>query len=301
VIGEQRRAMALMLGFALAWVLLEEVVGRRLQGHYHLMQIVWCRYAVHLLALLLLFGWRNPGRLWRTRRRAFHVLRSLCMLAMPLSFALSLQTQLQPNSVWALFWLAPLGALWIAHWALGERCTPAVWAATAVATAAAVVMQSPGADLVSPAVVLPLLMALSFAVYLVMTRRLTGESVHANLFYTALGVFAMLTPFMPMVWVMPSAADAIVLAGIGVVGLLALLLLDRAVALSPLDTSAPFLFAHTLALLTIGWQLQGHAPAHGVLAGAAVIAATLTALWWRARRRSATAPIAFDGRERPTP
>ena len=295
----QRRAMALMAAFALAWVVLEEVVGRRLQGHYHLMQIVWCRYAVHLLALLLLFGWTDPARLWRTRRPVFHLLRSLCMLVMPLTFALSLQTAVRPNSVWALFWLAPLVGLLIAQWTLGERSAPAVWAATAVVTAAALAILSPGRDVLSPAIVLPLLMALSFAVYLVMTRRLTGEAVRANLFYTALGVFAVLTPVMPMVWVTPNAADLIVLMGIGVVGLLSLFLLDRAVALAPLDASTPFLFAHALGLLALGWLLQGHPPAPAALAAAAVVAAVLVALWWHAGRTQGSTTIAFDGQGRP--
>jgi drug/metabolite transporter (DMT)-like permease len=292
--------MALMAGFALAWVLLEEVVGSRLQGQYHLMQIVWCRYAVHLLALLLLFGWTDPGRLWRTGRPAFQLLRSLCMLVMPLTFALALQTSVRPNSVWALFWLAPLAALLIARWVLGERCSPAVWATTGMATVVALAILSPGADVLSPAVVLPLLMGLSFAVYLAMTRRLTGEAVRANLFYTAFGVFAVLTPFMPMVWVTPSAGDAIVLTGIGVVGLLALFLLDRAVALAPLGVSTPFLFAHVLGSLAIGWYLFGHAPPRAALAAAALVAAMLIALWWRAGR-AAAATIVFDHAGRPAP
>ena len=38
-------------GFGVAWVVLEAVVGARMQGHYHLMQVVWCRYAVHLATL----------------------------------------------------------------------------------------------------------------------------------------------------------------------------------------------------------------------------------------------------------
>jgi drug/metabolite transporter (DMT)-like permease len=301
VIGASRRAMALMAGFALAWVVLEEVVGRRLQGHYHLMQIVWCRYAFHLLALVLLFGWTERSRLWRTRRPTFHLLRSTCMLVMPLTFALSLQTHVQPNSVWALFWLAPLAALLIARWTLAETVTPAVWVATAVATAAALAVLSPGADAMSPGAVLPLLMALSFAVYLAMTRRLTGEAVYANLFYTALGVFALLTPFMPMVWVTPSVGDAVVLGCIGVVGLLALFLLDRAVALAPLDVSTPFLFAHLLGSLAVGWYLLGRVPTHVVLAGATLVAAVLGVLWWRAARPHVPATIAFDHAGRPAP
>jgi drug/metabolite transporter (DMT)-like permease len=140
---------------------------------------------------------------------------------------------------------------------------------------------------------------LSFAVYLVMTRRLTGEAVRANLFYTAIGVFVLLTPVMPMVWVTPTVGDAVVLAGIGLVGLLTLFLLDRAVALAPLSTSTPFLFAHALGLLTVGWHLQGHVPAPVALGAAAAVATTLIGLWWRAGRPTPAASIAFDGGGRP--
>src|SRR6185436_4624638 len=96
-----RRAMLLLALFALAWAFVEGVFGARLQLHYALMQVVWCRYAAHLACLLLLFGWRRPARLWRTRRPGFQLARSLLMLVMPASFALSLAAGDRAGTVWA--------------------------------------------------------------------------------------------------------------------------------------------------------------------------------------------------------
>jgi hypothetical protein len=81
--------------------------------------------------------------------------------------------------------------------------------------------------LVEAVVAAALTSAASFSLYVVMTRMLRGESLRANLFYTALGVFAVLSLFMPTVWVTPTSHDARVMVLIGALGLVALLALDR--------------------------------------------------------------------------
>lgn len=287
-----RRAIALMAGFSLAWVLLEEVVGRRLQGQYHLLQIVWCRYAVHLVAMGLLFGWRQPQRLWQTRRPWFQLSRSLLMLVMPLTFALSLQAGLQVGSVWSVFWLAPLFVLLIVRATSNERVPAIAWAVAAGCGLATAAILRPGGDLLSFAAWMPLAMALSFAAYVVMTRSLRHEAVQANLFYTAVGVFIVLTPLQPSIWVMPTLSDALVLGAIGIVGLFTLLLLDRAAALAPLWTSTPFAYVHAPALLALAWLAHRQAPSLIALAAAAAIAGLLAHQWWRAGPvRPAAAPL----------
>jgi drug/metabolite transporter (DMT)-like permease len=290
------RAIALMAGFSLAWVLLEEVVGRRLQGQYHLLQIVWCRYAVHLVVMALLFGWRQPERLWQTRRPWFQLSRSLLMLVMPLTFAMSLQAGLQVGSVWAVFWAAPLLVLLIVRATSNERVPAIAWVVAAGCGVATAVIMRPADDLLSIAAWMPLAMALSFAAYVVMTRSLRHETVRANLFYTALGVFIVLTPLQPSIWVMPTLRDALVLAAIGIVGLFTLLLLDRAAALSPLWTSTPFAYVHAPALLALAWVSHRHAPSLTALAAAAVIAGLLTRQWWSVGPvRPAESPLTRPG------
>ena len=122
-------------------------------------------------------------------------------------------------------------------------------------------------------------MALSFSVYVVMTRSLASERVLANLFYTALGVFLALTPFMPMVWVTPSWHDACVLIGIGVLGLVALFALDRSASLAPVSAIAPILYIQVVGLALVEF-LNGHSLSRRTLAGAAVIVA-IAGFQWR--------------------
>lgn len=278
--------MALFAAFALAWVALEEVVGARLQKAYPLMQVVWCRYAVHLLLLLAIFAWLQPQRLWRTQRPGFHLLRSLCMLVMPLSFVAALQAGVHADAVWSLFWLAPLMLLPIAARWLGERASARTWWTSLGGSLSAALMLWPRQGLpLGVGLLLPLVMALSFAVYVVMTRSLRTEAVQANLFYTAFGVFAVLTPFIPALWVMPTPADALVLAAIGAVGLIALLLLDRAAAAAPLSLAGPALYVYLPALALVDWWLDGGAPGQRMMLAVALVAALMALLW---RQLSAT-------------
>lgn len=277
-LGEGRRALLLLALFVLSWTLLEGVVGAQFQRPYHLMQIVWCRYAVHLACLLLVCGWRGPSRLWRTRRPVFQLLRSLCMLVMPLSFALALAGGVGGHTVWALFWVAPLLILALARGWLRESVPPLAWVAAALGALAAVLLLQPHWPAAPGRLAWPLAMAASFALYVAMTRQLREETVQANLFYTAAGVFALLTPLMPWVWVTPSAHDALVLAGIGVVGLLGLWALDRACEAAPVSLAAPVLVLHLAGMFGIDALARGIGPSRGqwlalLLIGAAVLLA----------------------------
>jgi drug/metabolite transporter (DMT)-like permease len=274
-----RSAMLLLALFAFAWAFVEGVFGARLQLHYSLMQVVWCRYAAHLACLGLIVGWRAPSRLWRTRRVGFQLSRSLLMLLMPGSFALSLVAGDRPGTVWALFWVSPLLILGFARLALGERVPRWVWAVAAIGSGVAAVMAEPALPRSLAGALLPIVMALSFSIYVVMTRSLRDEPVQANLFFTALGVFALLTPLMPFVWVMPNLHDAALLAGIGIVGLLALWALDRACERAPVAQVAPTLHVHLLCMALIEWGAAGEPFTHRDLLGTVWIAVALLALW----------------------
>jgi drug/metabolite transporter (DMT)-like permease len=249
--GEGHRALLLMCVFALAWALLEGVVGAQLQNPYSLMQIVWCRYAAHLLLMLLVWGWREPSRLWRTRRPVFHLVRSLCMLVMPLSFAMALHVGDGIHTVWALFWVAPVMILALAVWWLGERVPVTAWLAVALGLLATYLMLDPRWPSSLGTLVWPLIMAMSFALYVAMTRSLRNEPVLTNLFYTALGVFALLSLAMPWSWTVPTLHDGVVLTTIGVVGFGALWALDQACEASQLSSTAPALYLHLAGMVMI--------------------------------------------------
>lgn len=279
--------MLLLTAFTLAWALVEDVFGARLQGHYHLMQVVWCRYAAHLVLMLALCGWRTPP-MWRTQRLGFHLGRSLCMLVMPLSFALALTMGDGAGTVWAVFWVSPLVVLMLARLLLGERVPAWLWGVAAVGEVVAVLMLEPSLPRTLGGLALPLLMALSFSLYVVMTRSLRQEPVQVNLFYTALGVFLPLSVLMPFVWVTPGWHDALILSAIGVFGCGALWALDRACESAPVSRSAPTLHVHLLFIAVLDWAVAGEGLSARSMLGMTLIVAMLVVLWWWQPRQAST-------------
>lgn len=276
-----RQAMLLFALFSLLWVLMEEELGALFQHRYELAQVVWCRYAVHLSLLGVLFGWRGPQQLWRTGRRSLQLQRSICMVVMPFSFILALQAGAAADEVWSLFWVAPLAVLAIARrWPpdAAPFASRRVWWICAGCTLAAALMMWPHLwPFVWPTGLWPVAaaaMAFSFAVYVVMTRSLRDEPVQTNLFYSALGPILALAPFMPGVWLMPTLHDAAVMFSIGALGLVALWALDRAVASAPLSLSAPALYTYLPILGAIDWWAQGntHTRREVVMVGAICLA-----------------------------
>ena len=123
-----RRAMMWAIVFALCWAVLEIGLGSLLRNPYPLLQIVWCRYAVHLGVAAAIWAWRRPP-MWQTERPAFQLARSLLMLTMPGAFAWAVMAGVSVEFVWAVFWIAPLLIVAFAGVALGERpprrsCSP---------------------------------------------------------------------------------------------------------------------------------------------------------------------------------
>jgi drug/metabolite transporter (DMT)-like permease len=222
--------------------------------------VVFTRYAVHLAVMLAVWGWREPSTLWRTRRPVYQLARSLLMLSMPASWIVAAQQGVEPATVLSIFWLSPLLILGFARVVLGERPSPALWIATAVASAGVVVLLEPGSMPSAKLVVFPIGMAVSFSLYVAMTRSLRDETTRANLFYTALGVALVLSFAMPRLWVTPSAHDLLVMSGVGVLGLLALWALDRMAAAAPVSTSAPFACLQVAFAIAFDWGVRREHP-----------------------------------------
>lgn len=287
-----QRAMALMVAFGALWASVE-VVAAPLLHHHSPYQVVWMRYAVHLLLLLAICSWRDPSVLWRTGRPTYQLARSMLMLGMPASWAIAMNAGVPGDTQMGLFWLSPLFVLLLAGWMLGERIGARTWVVAGVACAGSLLVHPLHGVAHVWLLVLPLAMALCLALYVVMTRALRTETTRANLFYTALGVFAALTPAMPFVWTAPSVGELGVMVVVGGLGLLTLLALDRCAGLAPLAVSAPLLYAQLL--VTVAVQLL---PTHGafhvpwrLLVGALLIAAALI-YFWSADAQPARSPAA---------
>jgi drug/metabolite transporter (DMT)-like permease len=273
----KRRVMAWAGLFAVTWALLDILVGLGLHGQYHIMQIVWCRYAAHLAAVALIWGIRRPT-LWRTRRPLFQIARSLMMLAMPASFAWAIHEGVSLDFVEALFWTAPLQIVLVAWVFLGERPPLSAWAAAVLGSAGCAAIFGHLLSGSPLGVVLALVGSLSFSAYVVMTRSLRTEPAPTNLLYTGLAVFLVITPFIPQIWTWPTLQDGGVLGLIGVGGVGALYALERACETGSTWLTAIMLSAQAMCvgLLDVG---TGTSPSPHTGLGVIVLTVVIGAFW----------------------
>jgi drug/metabolite transporter (DMT)-like permease len=265
-----------MATFAATWALIEAVAAGVLV-RYSPFQVVFTRYGVHLLFLFVLVR-GSPRVLVRTTRPAFQVARSLLMLGMPACYVFSVQSGVPQSTLMMIFWLSPLLVMGLSAAFLREPTSPADAGVALLAAFGTLLMTGRGPLTPASLTIFPLGMALTFSAYVVMTRALRTEPTSANLFYTALGPFLALAPFMPALWVTPTWRDALVMVSIGVVGLFALYALDRATAMAPLSRSAPFLYLELPLAMLLEWGLGRFQPGHRALLGIVTVPCCLAVL-----------------------
>jgi len=252
------------------WAVIEEVARTVPRGHSTL-QLVWVRYATHLAAMVIVLVPRRGTGFLRTGRPGMQVVRSLLMLIMPLCF-IGAVTRMGTGTTWSLFWLSPLAVVAVARGALEERVSVVGWGAACAGMAGAVLVLAPhGFPRTPVGLALALGMAASFGAYQLMTRRFIAETTEANLFYTALYVWLALTLILPAFWTPMTWEAARPMMTIGLVGLGALLALDRALHLAPASVVAPLGYTQILWTHFVfgGWAGRGGSVA--AMAGAALI------------------------------
>ncbi len=262
----------LMLVAGLGWVM-AMTMARFISRDAPIQQVVWGRYAVHLVVLLLFMFPRRRGDLWSTAKPVRQIARGLMMLAMPSLFLLG-AANLSIDDVWALVWLSQLLAVGLGAFVLGEKTPIGCWVATALGFLGFLIFYSPSSDILNPmASLLPIGSGLAFAIFQVLSRTMHDEATSTGIFYTALCVVIPLAFLPGSVVPVPGLADTTFIVGMGLSWLAVLVAIDEALKRAPLGIVAPLLFSSLLFKIAIGWLLFGDSITLRKLAAALMVAA----------------------------
>lgn len=274
-----------------------DTIAKLLTETYSVGQIVLFRSVFGLLPALWLIrreieGWRSL----RVRRWDLHLLRGATYAgaAGSIFFSLSL---LSLAEAYAILFLAPLIITALSALLLGEAVDRFRWIAVAVGFAGVMIILAPdigGADgFLSLGALAALAGAFCYAVTMVLVRLMGRTETSAAIFFWGIalvGVFAV-----PMVWiggwVWPTALDFALLAGLGIIGGIAFLLLTEAFRLHPPALLAPFEYSTLLWGVIFGFWIWGDLPAATVWIGGAVIVASGLAIVNRERRSAPPTPV----------
>lgn len=255
---------------AVAWTVIESL-PIFMTARYSLYQIVWMRYAAHLVALAVLLGPRRALGLLRTPRPGLQIGRGLLMLAMPAAFITAIGRTAAHNAL-AIFWLSPVMILALAAAVLRERADWLTWLGAAVSVAGAQLILQPDVSALGAGAPLALVMGLSFSLYVVLTRSLRTEPRAANLLFTAVCVFLPLSIVMLAVWQTPSLQDVLVMTTIGLVGLGLLWALDRACEEMQISDFAALMPLQLVCGVVLASAMGRTLPGKMVLAGCGLVA-----------------------------
>ncbi len=274
--------IALMLVAILLFTVMDSI-AKTLTATYPVQQVIWARYFFQFALMLLLIPRLGiAGLLW-TRRPLAHIARGLlltvstgCMIAaisvVPLADAYTI-TFTAPFLVTALS--VPL---------LKERVGWRRWTAVAVGFAGVLIVFRPGAAAVDWALLLPLITAFCFALYQILTRKVSHDSretAFMMLFYLAWVGTAVMSAVVPAYWQAVAPGDWVWMIGMGALGATGHLLLIRALTITPASLLSPFIYSQIVWALAIGYLWFGDVPTVWMLIGCTVIIASGLYVFYR--------------------
>jgi drug/metabolite transporter (DMT)-like permease len=259
-----------------------DTIAKYLSRSYPVPLIVWVRYAMHVLVMLVFVAPRLRRGLVTSRRPGLQVIRGVVLATSSLLFFTGLAFMPIAEAS-AITFLAPLLVTAMSAYFLHERVRRSAWAALVAGFVGVLFIVRPGSAVFSPAVLLPLGTAVCFATYQLLTRRLAGvDSTMATLFIGALVGTLVVSFLLPFYWAPPqSAFHAALFVALGVLGAAGHFVLIRAFEYAPPSVLAPFVYTQLATVLALGYLVFGEFPDGPSLVGMAII--VLSGAWIASR------------------
>ncbi len=243
-------------------------------------EVVFIRYAVHVVLLLSLMMPVRGWGLFRSGDWKLEVVRGLCLMAVTLCNFFAVKF-LPLTVTGALLFTMPLIIAVLSGPMLGERVTWRRWVAVIAGFIGIVIIVRPGTEAFHPASLLCLLGAVFGAFYSILTRKLAGtDSASTQTAYAGVVALACVTPLAFNGWVWPSDLPTwIAFLGAGVFGLVGHQLTTAAHRYAPPSILAPFSYLELLALAFASWLIFAQPPDAWFYVGAPIIIASGLYIW----------------------
>jgi drug/metabolite transporter (DMT)-like permease len=251
------------------------------------MEVVFVRYAGHLLLVLLFYLPLYGGSLFRTAAPKREFWRASMLLGSTvLNFT---AVQFLPLATTAsIAFTIPLWVTALSIPLLGEKVGPRRWAAIVIGFVGVLVVVRPGLTGFHWATLLSLGTALCASLYMIETRKLAGVDATATLqFYAALLATVIIAPFALMVWVWPEGwVNWTVFCMIGFWGWLGHQLLTIAYRYAGASLLAPFGYLQLLPMTLAGYLFFNDRPDQWVFIGAGIVVSSGLYVWYREQQLS---------------
>ena len=264
------RGIALMC-VAMFFMVCMAATTKHLNTIYSPTQLIWARFFFNLVLIYVLF----PGharRMFVSRNVGWQLSRSTAIAFAGALFVIALR-HISIAELVAITNTAPILITVFAALFLKERLSSADWIAVCVAFAGVLIILRPGFAVFQWAAILPLIMAVAYAIHQTVARKISHEEHPAtSLAYTTIVGTVVATIALPFDWTTPDLSGWVLLALTGLMGGVAHFFIIRSYERTPAPTVAPFIYSELLWAVVIGYLVFGDIPDSWTFFGAAVVA-----------------------------
>lgn len=259
-------------------------IAKYLTAAYSPLFIGWARYAVASLIVLPIAALRNGWRIFPEEKRISHLLRTLFLVISMTLYFLAL-ARIPLATAISAFFIGPIVAVVLSIFILKERMTWPKVMSLALGFIGAIVILRPGAAL-NPGILLAFGAGLSFALYLIATRRASQASdpIKTLAFQCVIGTL-LLTPQALLTWAPPQWGDLGFFLCLGLFSAFTHLMSIAAFRFAEASLLAPLVYLELIGAALIGYYAFGEIPDAFTLIGAGFIIAAGLILLKRSRAR----------------
>lgn len=286
------RGIALMCLAVLLFILLE--MSAKAATHYvPVAEVVWARYTVHLLFMIIVVGPKYRLKLVRTRHLKIQMLRSVLLGLVTACTFFGLSRLAMPE-VTTISFAAPFLVAALSVPLLKEHVGVHRWAAIIVGFIGVLIVLRPGLGIVDWAAFVIFGAAFFNALYQIATRKIAGkEDPIVSIFYTSLVGAIALSIGLPFFWTTPDSLwGVLAMIGAGIFGGTGHFLLIVAYKYAPASLLSPFYYTQIVWSVVVGYLAFGDLPDQWTVVGAAVVVGSGLYLMWREIRRKRAFPTA---------
>ena len=282
---------------------IQNIVIKWMGGDYSALEIVALRSMVALPATLIFYRYEGKRGLPKTKNLKTQYLRGLLLFLSYTTFMMGLAA-LPLADIEAIRFSAPLMITVLSVLMLGEKVGPRRWIALGIGFLGVLLIVQPGSANFNLGSIFILLSVLTYALMVILTRKLQTNDSSATMAYFSSQVYlalAVLLAPVPLLvgnianphpsvafvlrpWTMPSLLDALILSGLGLIWAAWMYLMSRAYSLAEASAAAPFEYVSLPINILWGFLIWGDVPTWLTLGGAALTLASGMYVLYRERQ-----------------
>ncbi|MDK3016614.1 DMT family transporter [Pseudodonghicola flavimaris] len=274
----------LMIGSTIVFAL-QDGISRHLAGTYNTWMVVMIRYWFFAAFVIVLAARGRGGlrRAARTEQPFLQIFRGL-LLAGEVCVAIYGFTLLGLINSQAVFISYPLLVAALSGPVLGERVGWRRWSAIGIGLIGVLIILEPGVGVFDPAAIIPLISALMFALYGLLTRYAARrDSTETSFFWTGVSGAVMMTALGVWFWEPMTGPDWAWMSVLCITGVLGHWLLIKCYEVAEAGAVQPFAYFHLVWASILGMTIFGEVLRNNILIGATLIVGAGLFTLWRER------------------